>query len=144
MATITLDIPKTGANLQNPQLAHAHRDRADAEREDVGERGDGDGDAGVLHGQPDPLRHRGDRLLLLGEVVEALHDDEHVVDADAEHQEGHDAVDRRVVEPHRHRQPQRDGHPEAHRQDPHGGEVHPDCSQDHNIRGLLDMFMRFT
>ena len=43
----------------------AHRDCADAECEDVGEGGDGDGDAGVLHRQTDPLRHRRDRLLLL-------------------------------------------------------------------------------
>ena len=63
---------KKHANLHNPINVHTHRDRADPEREDVGERSDGDGDAGVLHRQPDPLRDRRDGLLLFRQVVEAL------------------------------------------------------------------------
>ena len=35
---------------------------------------------------------KGELLLLLGESVEALDDDEHVVDADPEEEEGEDAV----------------------------------------------------
>ena len=68
------------------QACTTNRDGADAEGEDVGERRDGDGDAGVLHRLADPL---GERDLLGGlvaareEVVPALHYDEHVVDADA-------------------------------------------------------------
>ena len=63
-----------------------HRDGSDGEGDHVGGRGDGDGDAGVLHRLADPL---GERDLLGGlvaareEVVPALHYDEHVVDADA-------------------------------------------------------------
>ena len=41
------------------------RDSADAEGADVGERGDGDGDAGVAHRAPDLLRQREARLVLV-------------------------------------------------------------------------------
>ena len=60
-----------------------YRDGADAEREDVGHGGDGDGDAGVLEGQPDLLVKRTSEGLILAQVVPALNDHEHVVDADA-------------------------------------------------------------
>ena len=58
-----------------------YRDRADSEGEDVGERGDGDGHAGVLHRQPDPLH----QVLVVagGQIVPTLHYHEHVVDPDA-------------------------------------------------------------
>ena len=58
-----------------------YRGGADAEDEEVGDGGDGDGDAGVLHGRGD---HRDGVVEVdLGglEVVEALHDHEHVINA---------------------------------------------------------------
>ena len=60
---------------------NSYCDTADGKGADVGERGDGDGDAGVAHRVADPLAEvvRRARLLL---VVEALQDDEHVVDPD--------------------------------------------------------------
>ena len=60
-----------------------HGDGPHSKGADVSERGDGDGGAGVPHRQPDPLRQRQRRLLLVAQVAVALHDDEHVVDADA-------------------------------------------------------------
>ena len=56
---------------------------ADSESHDVSDGGDGDGDAGVLHGERNLLLHRANVLVVLLEVAHALQDDEHVVDADA-------------------------------------------------------------
>ena len=66
-------MPESECQLVKAKLVHTHRDGADPECEDVGERSDGDGDAGVLHRQPDPLRDRRDGLLLFRQVVVALH-----------------------------------------------------------------------
>ena len=89
-------------------------DGADAEGGDVGGGGDGDGDAGALHGEGDVLDEGVALALLLGDVLQAAEDDEHVVDADAQRQEGQHAVDRRVPEAEARGQPQRDDDPEAH------------------------------
>ena len=56
---------------------------ANAKCHHVGDGGDGDGDAGVLHGEGDLLLDAASALALLLEVAHALQDDEHVVDADA-------------------------------------------------------------
>ena len=63
-------------------MKETDRDGADAECADVGERGDRDGDARLPHRLPDPLRQGERRLLLVAQVAQALHDDEHVVDPD--------------------------------------------------------------
>ena len=63
-------------------MSHTYCDGADAEGEHVGEGGHGDGDAGVPHGQPHLLGVRLE-LLLVAQVVVALYDDKHVVDADS-------------------------------------------------------------
>ena len=57
----------------------------------VSDGGDGDGHPGMLHGLAQPLHHAL-ALVLLGQGVPTLDDDEHVVDADTEHQEGDDGV----------------------------------------------------
>ena len=61
----------------------SHRDGPDSEGEDVCDGGDCDGDAGVLHGERDPVLEGAAERLLLGQVVEALDHHEHVVDADS-------------------------------------------------------------
>ena len=60
----------------------AYCDATDGKGADVCERGDGDGDARVAHRVANPLAEvvGGAELLL---VVEALQDDEHVVDPDS-------------------------------------------------------------
>ena len=58
----------------------SYRCAAHGEGEEVGERGDGDGCPGPPHGQSEPLRH-GPRLLVLLQIVEALHCHEHVIDS---------------------------------------------------------------
>ena len=65
---------------------------SDGKSQKVGQRGDGDCAAGSRHGQTKTLFQR---TLAVGgtEVVEALHGDEHVVDADAEEEEGDDVVE---------------------------------------------------
>ena len=56
---------------------------ADTERHDVCDRGDCDGDSGVLHGEGDLLLDGADLLAVpLLDVAHALQDHEHVVDAD--------------------------------------------------------------
>ena len=52
----------------------------------------------MLHGEGDPLRHR-HCPLHRRHVLERLHDDEHVVHADAHQQEGDDGVHVRVEDP---------------------------------------------
>ena len=60
-----------------------HRDGADAEGEDVGDRCDGDGDAGVLHRERNLLRQRAAVPFVGRQVVPTLDYHKHVVDADA-------------------------------------------------------------
>ena len=57
----------------------------------VSDGGDGDGHPGMLHGLAQPLHHAL-APVLLGQGVPTLDDDEHVVNADTEHQEGDDGV----------------------------------------------------
>ena len=58
----------------------AHRGRSDAENDDVRDGGDGDGDAGVTHRLADVEGVVVRSLLRRLQVVERLHDHEHVVD----------------------------------------------------------------
>jgi len=58
----------------------SHRRGSNAEDDDVGDGGDGDGDAGVTHGDADVECVVVGPLLRRFQVVERLHDDEHIVD----------------------------------------------------------------
>ena len=58
----------------------SYRGSAHGKGEEVGERGDGDGCPCSPHGQSKPLRH-GPRLLILLQIVKALHCHEHVIDS---------------------------------------------------------------
>ena len=69
----------------------------DGEGQEVSQRGDGDGAARPGHGQTEPLLQR-PSAVGGAEVVETLHGDEHVVDADAEEEEGDDVVEGAVRE----------------------------------------------
>ena len=60
--------------------APSYRGAAHGEGEEVCERRDGDGRPRPPHGQPEPLRHWL-RLLILFQIVEALHCHEHVIDS---------------------------------------------------------------
>ena len=64
---------------------------SNSESNKVSDGGDGDGHPGMLHGLAQPLHHAL-ALVLLGQGVPTLDDDEHVVDANTEHQEGDDGV----------------------------------------------------
>jgi len=77
-------------------LVVVYRRGSDSEDDEVRQAGDRDGHAGVLHGPADVLH----AVSLALQVVEALHDDEHVVDADAQEQEGDDVVHGAVEEAH--------------------------------------------
>ena len=82
-------------------------DGADSEGGDIGGGGDGDGDACSLHGERYVFDEGVALPLLLGNVLEAPQDDKHVVDADAQGQEGEHAVDGCVPEAEAGRQPKR-------------------------------------
>ena len=64
----------------------------------VSDGGDGDGHPGMLHGLAQPLHHAL-ALVLLGQGVPTLDDDEHVVDADPDGDEGEDVVGLVVLHP---------------------------------------------
>ena len=70
---------------------------SDGKGQEVGQRGDSDCAASSRHRQTKTLLQR---ALGVGgaEVVEALHGDEHVVDADAKEEEGDDVVEGAVRE----------------------------------------------
>ena len=65
-------------------MCGSHRAGPDTECEDVSDAGHGDADPRVLHGQPHPLRQGQPRLAgVLGQVVPARHDHEHVVNSNS-------------------------------------------------------------
>ena len=69
----------------------------DGEGQEVGQGGEGDGAARPGHGQTEALLQR-PSAVGGAEVVETLHGDEHVVDADAKEEEGDDVVEGAVRE----------------------------------------------
>ena len=77
----------------------------------------------MLHGVGDLFPHR-KTLLRVGEILEGLDHDKHVVDAEAEQEEGDDGRHVGVEEPEVEAEPERAEHRQADHRHPHQGEKH--------------------